>query len=193
MEKLCWGGVIPTWPTSVASSSWCKRDESCQLRALLPLPPTPRPVYLVGWKWKTKTPNRCGPINIGRVTVCIGCRAKVLIQLFANVRAQFLCCFNLHVMKTTPPPPIASSYLIIFMHSHTGCLLLYNAVRSRCVVEWTKEQEQCNTLQNMASELNRSLSGVHSGLNVRKPLPHVLNFTGVYVDDCNPSMRTLHC
>lgn len=39
VDKLCWGGVNPTWPTSVASSSWCKRDESCQLRALLPFHP----------------------------------------------------------------------------------------------------------------------------------------------------------
>lgn len=49
--------------------------------------------------------NRCSSINVGQVTVCVGRRTKVLIQLFANVWARILWCFNLDVMKTNPQRP----------------------------------------------------------------------------------------
>lgn len=173
-------------------SSWCKRDER-RLHSTAFVSPH----VSVCWKRERKAPNRCSSINIGRVAVCVGRCTKVLIQLFANVWAPFLRCFNLDVMKTNPQRPRPKSQqLFNNIHAQPGWPPLYNAVRSGRLVEWTKEQNpraaQCNTLQNVASELSRAEPKPFWGrftLNVKKRLPHAVNFTGVYVADCNPSMR----
>lgn len=80
-----------------------------------------------------------------------------------------------------------------------GCLVQYNPVKSTKFTQWTEKQKKgavsCNTLQNIASEPTCAKStpfwNTLTG-DVRKFLSPVLNFSGVYAVDCNPSVRRFH-
>lgn len=126
----------PTWPTSAVSSSWCKRDER-RLQSAASVPPHAS-VRAGRLKWRLR--SAAAPLTLAGSQVCVGRCTKVLIQLFANVWAPFLWCFNLDVMKTNPQRPHPKSQQLfnnIHAQPRGDCIM-----RSGSDARWSGPREQ---------------------------------------------------